>query len=81
MQACVPDLPMVHVCVAPGTNLFDASETAAAVAEDAAALPPVRAATPGGAGLRQALRARGVQVRIHVSRMHFQQGIGGCLMV
>ena len=50
------------VRVAAGTNLFDASETAAAIAEDAAGLPPVRAATPGGAGLRQALRARGVQV-------------------
>lgn len=51
-----------YVCAAAGTNLFDASETAAAVAEDAAALPAVRAATPGGAGLRQALRSRGVQV-------------------
>ena len=46
-----------------GTNLFDADETAAAVAEDAAALPRVAAATPGGAGLRQTLQKRGVQAR------------------
>jgi hypothetical protein len=48
---------------AAGTNLFDADETAAAVAEDAAVLPRVAAAAPGGAGLRQALQQRGVQAR------------------
>jgi len=48
---------------AAGTNLFDADETAAAVAQDAAVLPRVAAATPGGAGLRQALQERGVAAR------------------
>ena len=66
----------VIVCVVAGTNLFDASETAAAVAEDAASLPAVRTATPGGAGLRQALRARGVQVPLKHRMKGLQLGRG-----
>jgi len=45
------------------------------VAEDAAVLPRVAAATPGGAGLRQALQERGVQARAPaVQQPHSEQG-------
>ena len=77
MCACVLNIGMAYVCVVAGTNLFDASETAAAVAEDAALLPAVRTATPGGAGLRQALRARGVQVPLKHLMKGLQLGKGG----
>lgn len=41
----------------PGTNLTDAQETVAAIAQDASRLPP-----PSGGSLRDVLQRKGVQV-------------------